>query len=178
MLTPDNYAENALKLIQSAKKSVLFQNQYINFRNTDEDFTDLQAADRCAEKSNRQGPRCADHLPRHDEAGECRRAGCAGFSAQCMRFQPACHNKTIIVDGKVVMFGSHNWSNEGVVTNRDASLIFFDDEIATYLTQVYEYDWERLATAKPTPPRVRVARTGEKTPHGFKRVPFSAVFDD
>ena len=31
LLTPDNYAENALKLIQSAKKSVWFQNQYINF---------------------------------------------------------------------------------------------------------------------------------------------------
>src|SRR5271157_2923767 len=29
LLTPDNYAENALKLIQSAKQSVLFQNQYI-----------------------------------------------------------------------------------------------------------------------------------------------------
>ena len=67
-----------------------------------------------------------------------------------MRFQPACHNKTIIVDGKVVMFGSHNWSNEGVKTNRDASLIFYDEEIAEYLAKVYDYDWERLATAKPT----------------------------
>jgi len=42
------------------------------------------------------------------------------FPKEVFRFQPACHNKTIIVDGKVVMFGSHtNWSNEGVKTNRD-----------------------------------------------------------
>ena len=95
-----------------------------------------------------------------------------------MRFQPACHNKTIIVDGKVVRFGSHNWSNEGVKTNRDASLIFHDEEVAAYLAEVYEYDWDRLATAKPTPPKVRVARGDEKPPRWFRRVAFSEVFED
>ena len=39
-----------------------------------------------------------------------------GFPGEAFRFQPCCHNKTIIVDGKKVMFGSHNWSNEGVKT--------------------------------------------------------------
>ena len=101
-----------------------------------------------------------------------------GFPREVMRFQPACHNKTIIVDAQVVMFGSHNWSNEGVKTNRDASLIFFDTEIAAYLAQVYEYDWDRLATAKPTATRPHVAKPGEATPKGFKRVPFTAVFED
>ena len=42
LLTPDNYAENALKLIKSAKKSVWFQNQYINFRGTDDDFAEFK----------------------------------------------------------------------------------------------------------------------------------------
>ena len=178
MLTPDNYAENALKLIQSAKKSVLFQNQYINFRNTGEDFPIFKRLIGALKSQIDKGLDvriiCRDMMKQ--ESVDVLVA--LGFPRECMRFQPACHNKTIIVDGKVVMFGSHNWSNEGVVTNRDASLIFYDDEIATYLTQVYEYDWKRLATAKPTPPRVRVAHTGEKTPQGFKRVPFSAVFDD
>ncbi len=76
-----------------------------------------------------------------------------GFPARIFRFQPACHNKCIIVDKSVVMFGSHNWSNEGVKTNRDASLIFHDKEIAEYLAEVYEYDWNRLATAHPTKAR-------------------------
>jgi len=67
---------------------------------------------------------------------------------------------------------------KGVSTNRDASLIFYDQQIADYLAQVFEYDWDRLATAKPTPPRARVARDDEPTPKGFRRVPFSAVFDD
>jgi hypothetical protein len=65
-----------------------------------------------------------------------------------------------------------------VKTNRDASLIFYDAEVAKYLGEVYEYDWERLATAKPTAKQPRVARPGEATPPGHKRVPFSAVFED
>jgi phosphatidylserine/phosphatidylglycerophosphate/cardiolipin synthase-like enzyme len=101
-----------------------------------------------------------------------------GFPKEVFRFQPGCHNKTIIIDGKVVMFGSHNWSNEGVKTNRDASLIFDDEEIAAYLTDVYDYDWTTLATAHPTKAKPRVAKAGEKTPKGFKRVPFTAVFED
>jgi phosphatidylserine/phosphatidylglycerophosphate/cardiolipin synthase-like enzyme len=101
-----------------------------------------------------------------------------GFPREVFRFQPACHNKTIIVDGSVVMFGSHNWSNEGVKTNRDASLIFDDAEIAQYLAQVYDYDWNRLATAHLSQKRPRVAGADEQTPPGFKRVPFSAVFED
>ena len=76
------------------------------------------------------------------------------------------------------MFGSHNWSNEGVKTNRDASLIFDDEEIAAHLAKVYDYDWTTLATAHPTKARPRVAKEGEPTPPGFERVPFSAVFDD
>jgi phosphatidylserine/phosphatidylglycerophosphate/cardiolipin synthase-like enzyme len=76
------------------------------------------------------------------------------------------------------MFGSHNWSNEGVKTNRDASLIFDDTEIAGYLALVYDYDWNRLATAHLTPKRPRVAGDNEEAPPGFKRLPFSAVFED
>jgi hypothetical protein len=57
-------------------------------------------------------------------------------------------------------------------------LIVYDEEIAQYLAEVCEYDWDRLATAKPTATRGRVAHKGEVTPHGHKKVAFSAVFDD
>jgi hypothetical protein len=76
------------------------------------------------------------------------------------------------------MFGSHKRSNEGVKTNRDASLIFDDKEIAEYLAEVYHYDWTRLATAHPQKARPHVAKSGEKTPEGFTLVAFSEVFDD
>jgi hypothetical protein len=178
LLTPDNYAENALKLIRSAKKSVWFQNQYINFRGTNEDFNEFRLLVMALKDKIDAGLEvriiCRDMMKQ--ESVDVLVA--LDFPREVMRFQPACHNKTIIVDGRVVMFGSHNWSNEGVRTNRDASLIFFDQEIAEYLGQVYEYDWDRLATAKPTRKHPRVAKKGEPTPRGYKRVPFSAVFED
>jgi hypothetical protein len=65
-----------------------------------------------------------------------------------------------------------------VKTNRDASLIFDDVEIAAYLAEIYDYDWNTLATAHPTKTRPRVAKDDEDTPAGFKRVAFSSVFED
>jgi phosphatidylserine/phosphatidylglycerophosphate/cardiolipin synthase-like enzyme len=178
LLTPDNYAENALKLIRSAEKSVWFQNQYINFRGTNDDFNEFRllvgAQKAKVDKGLEVRIICRDMMK--EESLDVLVA--MGFPREIFRFQPACHNKTIIIDGKVVMFGSHNWSNEGVKTNRDASLIFDDEEIATYLAQVYDYDWTRLATAHPTQKRPRVAGAGERTPPGMKRVSFSEVFDD
>jgi hypothetical protein len=178
LLTPDNYAENVLKLIQSAEKSVWFQNQYINFRGTDEDFPEFKMLVGALKDKVDKGLEvriiCRDMMK--EESLDVLVA--MGFPKEVFRFQPACHNKTIIVDGKVVVFGSHNWSNEGVKTNRDASLIFDDEEIAAYLAQVYEYDWDRLATAHPTKARPRVAAPGERPPRGMKRVSFSEVFDD
>ena len=178
LLTPDNYAENALKLIRSAKTSVWFQNQYINFRGTNDDFNEFRLLVGALKKKIDDGLEvriiCRDLM--QQESLDVLVA--MDFPREVFRFQPACHNKTIIVDGKVVMFGSHNWSNEGVKTNRDASLIFDDEEIAQYLAQVYDYDWGRLATAHPAQKRPRLARPGEAPPAGFKRVPFSAVFED
>ncbi len=178
LLTPDNYAENALKLIKSAEKSVWFQNQYINFRGTDDDFTEFKlligALKDKIDKRLDVRIICRDMMKQ--ESLDVLIA--LDFPKEVFRFQPACHNKTIIVDGKVVMFGSHNWSNEGVKTNRDASLIFDDEGIAAYLAKVYDYDWTTLATAHPTKSRPRVAKDGEETPAGFRRASFSEVFDD
>jgi hypothetical protein len=178
LLTPDNYAEHALKLIKSAKETVWFQNQYINFRGTDDDFNEFRLLIGALKDKIDKGLDvriiCRDMMKQ--ESLDVLVA--LGFPKKVLRFQPACHNKTIIVDEKIVMFGSHNWSNEGIKTNRDASLIFDDEEIARYLAEIYQHDWDKLATAHPTKSRPRVAPEGEEPPAGFKRVAFSAVFED
>ena len=136
----------------------------INFRDTGEDFAEFRALiGALKNKTSKADVRiiCRDLMKQ--ESVDMLVA--KGFPPEAIRFQPACHNKTIIVDGEVVMFGSHNWSNEGVKTNRDASLIFDDPEIADYLAQVYEYDWKgwrpRSRRAKP-----RVAERDEPRPPG------------
>ena len=82
------------------------------------------------------------------------------------------HTKGIIVDDgtdsgdQIAIVGSHNLSDDGVTVNRDASLVFNHNGIASYFEDVFTHDWENLArsddislTAMP-----RVAAPGEPTP--------------
>jgi len=179
LLTPDNYAENVLKLIKSAKKSLRFQNQYINLRGDGDDFPELLAlVEALKEKVLDPDVEVRFIFRNLMTEDKLDLLTVQGFPRDTIRFQEGCHNKTIIVDDKVAMVGSHNWSNEGVAANRDASLIFFDSEIAEYLAGVFDDDWKFRANDKPTRNKPRVARPDEPTPPGFTRVPFSAVFDD
>ena len=59
------------------------------------------------------------------------------------------HTKGMIVDGRWLMLGSQNWSKPGVTLNRDASLIFDDEELAGYFTEAFEIDWARSNPIKP-----------------------------
>jgi phosphatidylserine/phosphatidylglycerophosphate/cardiolipin synthase-like enzyme len=52
----------------------------------------------------------------------------------------AARRDTDLVRKKAAMVGSHNWSNEGVATNRDANLIFHDRQIAEYLAEIFDDD--------------------------------------
>jgi phosphatidylserine/phosphatidylglycerophosphate/cardiolipin synthase-like enzyme len=54
----------------------------------------------------------------------------------------------MVVDGKTVLIGSHNWSGMGVTTNRDASLIFEDRRLAGYFADAFRIDWDRADPAR------------------------------
>jgi phosphatidylserine/phosphatidylglycerophosphate/cardiolipin synthase-like enzyme len=68
-----------------------------------------------------------------------------GFDMAGIKLQAACHTKGIVVDSEIVVVGSHNWSNEGALYNRDASLVVYDPEVAQYYETAFLYDWENLA---------------------------------
>ncbi|HEX8640827.1 MAG TPA: phospholipase D-like domain-containing protein [Allosphingosinicella sp.] len=90
------------------------------------------------------------------------------------------HTKGMIVDGRHTLIGSHNWSAAGVTTNRDASLIFFDQaEIAAYYGKAFEIDWETSRPARA--PRRRTSRVrlaaGGSPPPGHIRIPLEALLD-
>jgi phosphatidylserine/phosphatidylglycerophosphate/cardiolipin synthase-like enzyme len=72
----------------------------------------------------------------------------AGFNMDRIRVQGACHTKGIVIDSATVLLGSHNWTNQGVEANRDASLLIHHPEIAGYYERVFLHDWEHLA--RPT----------------------------
>jgi hypothetical protein len=148
LLTPDNYQPEVLKLIRSAKKTLYLQNQYIKItKQPNPRF--LKLVDAVSRKASdgvdvriilRDGFGSGDMIEALKNYG---------FDTGLVRMQRNCHNKGIIVDARVVMCGSHNWSNDGTLDNRDASLIFHDPEIAGYFQTIFLHDWERLS--RPTP---------------------------
>ncbi len=56
------------------------------------------------------------------------------------------HNKFLLVDGEYVSVSSINWSNGSVVDNREAGAIVKNTNIANYLGDVFEWDWENYTT--------------------------------
>jgi phosphatidylserine/phosphatidylglycerophosphate/cardiolipin synthase-like enzyme len=82
----------------------------------------------------------------------------AGFDMARVKVQVDCHTKGIVIDSETVLLGSHNWTDQGVQVNRDASLLIRRPEIARYYERVFLHDWERLArfrideSAMPVPP--------------------------
>jgi hypothetical protein len=182
LLTPDNYAAHVADLIRSAKQKLYFQNQYINIAAHPEDgFREL--VDALKEKVNdasldtRVILRNIGNTRKMLEALEA-----AGFNMKRVRLQTSCHNKGIIVDGQTVLVGSHNWSSLGTTRNRDASLIFFDPEIAAYYEQVFLNDWDGLASqkvlAEHAMPRVSTGQRDRGAPPGTMRIAWDAYFED
>ncbi|HYH07731.1 MAG TPA: phospholipase D-like domain-containing protein [Thermoanaerobaculia bacterium] len=185
LLTPDRkgevYSSAVLKHIRSAKTQLLFQNQYIL---VDAESKGLfgQLVDALVEKSNeiedvRVLLRSTDTF--WDNVAELKRRGMD--VNRCVRRMNATHTKGIIVDGKRVLVGSHNWSSLGVTLNRDASLIFDDEEVAQYYAAVFDEDWNRTkeiaesvtALAEEMP---RMAR-GDAPPRGFVRIPLAEYLE-
>jgi hypothetical protein len=74
------------------------------------------------------------------------------------------HNKFLRSDGDTVSVSSINWSNGSVVDNREAGAIVKNTNIAAYLGDVFEYDWENF-THIPTgfTPEVEITKPVENT---------------
>ena len=70
----------------------------------------------------------------------------AGIDLSPVRIQANVHNKGIIVDSQVVAVGSQNWSGDGVLRNRDATLIIYNEDAAKYWQQIFIHDRTRMAS--------------------------------
>ena len=144
VLTPDNYAEVVLKHIESAKKSLYFQNQYISInKRSPRRFDALLDALLAKIEAGLDVRIILRNLPDARQMLEALQL--RGFDASKIRLQGTCHNKGIIVDSRAVALGSHNWSSDGTTKNRDATLIIHDPEVAAYYEQVFLLDWENQA---------------------------------
>lgn len=182
LLTPDNYADHIIELISQARKTLYFQNQYIKI-NVDESKNPPKFAALVDALRGKIEDGVDVRIILRD-IGDTRPMLEAlktnGFDMSRVKLQKSCHNKGIIVDGEIVAVGSHNWSGDGTVYNRDASLILFSRTAAQYFQQIFIYDWEHLARQKVSAESAmpRLALSGEATPEGAFRLPWDAYFGE
>jgi hypothetical protein len=181
VLTPDNYAEMVLKHIQSAKKSVYFQNQYIHINKTNakgfDKLVDALLGKMKAGLDVRIILRDIGDVRKMLEALQLK-----GFDMKRIKLQKSCHNKGIIVDSKVVALGSHNWSSDGTTANRDATLILHDPAVAAYYEQVFQFDWDnqsrqKVPSAKEMPVVAKPGRT-KRRDVTVTAIPWASYYED
>jgi len=152
LLTPDsgagNYADNILNLIQSAQSKLYIQTQYIHppKEGTDDKFKKL--IDAVAGKMN-QGLEVCIIMSEYEATGSwLEKLQEAGLDMSKVKIQRGVHNKGFVVDSKIVALGSQNWSGDGVLRNRDASLIIYHEGAAQYFEKIFLHDWTTLANQK------------------------------
>lgn len=144
LLTPDNYGKNMLPLIQSAKKSLYIQTQYIHLakKQSPSDLITLLTAVRDKMEagvdvriilSEWENPPSLDALKSF------------GINTSLVKLQNGVHNKGFVIDSSIVALGSQNWSVQGAQQNRDASLIIQHEGVAQYYEQIFMHDWTKMA---------------------------------
>jgi phosphatidylserine/phosphatidylglycerophosphate/cardiolipin synthase-like enzyme len=60
---------------------------------------------------------------------------------QDTRWFSANHNKGIIVDGRIVLISSINYSDGSISENREAGVIIENEQVAQWYQEVYDFDW-------------------------------------
>ncbi|MEM2897133.1 MAG: phospholipase D family protein [Candidatus Bathyarchaeia archaeon] len=75
-----------------------------------------------------------------DEYSEYEKLKNAGISVRLDSNQALMHNKVAIIDGKIVITGSYNWSRNAEYENNENMIIILSTEVS----QVYEKEFQRI----------------------------------
>ncbi|TBY21705.1 hypothetical protein E0H93_32145 [Rhizobium leguminosarum bv. viciae] len=148
LLTPDNYVDTVIDLVKSGQNSVLIQNQSLAMPPAQADGRYRVLWETILKKQRNCDVRLIFRVQDRDPTGGREMFEALkdyGFDPKRIKKQTGCHTKGMIVDGRHVLLGSHNLTNMGATTNRDASLLFDDVQLATYFGEIFEHDWENLA---------------------------------
>ena len=157
LLTPDTlpnsnkgqYLTAITKLISDAKKSLFIQLQYIEASKGTGDYDALlqTIADRVKAGVD---VRLIEDQQNGEKWAEKMKASGVDLTAN-IRLQPSpnVHNKGFVVDSKIVVVSSQNFSPAGVQTNRDAGVIVESPLIAGYFEPIFLSDWKKLKPFAP-----------------------------
>jgi phosphatidylserine/phosphatidylglycerophosphate/cardiolipin synthase-like enzyme len=173
LLTPDviaatkqpQYLTNIINLIDSAQKSIYIQLQYIESSATDNTnafYTNLLEAiakkvaaglDVKLIESRQYGVKWIEKM----------KAGGVDLTAN-IALQYNVHNKGFVIDSKMVVVSSQNFSPAGVHDNRDAGVIIENEDIASYFESIFLSDWtnKTIPASSADSSKAAPAATGKK----------------
>jgi phosphatidylserine/phosphatidylglycerophosphate/cardiolipin synthase-like enzyme len=173
LLTPDNYHDHALALINTANEELLIQNQTFNApKASHEKLRELLSAVLAKQKAGVKVRIIFRIIMKADARKNLEALQEFGFDMDSVKVQKNCHTKGIIVDRERVMLGSQNLSEQGVSLNRDASLVFEDAKLAKYFAEVFDHDWNSLASDSIDimPTGAELATTAEAALPGYTKI--------
>jgi hypothetical protein len=147
LLTPDPgvYTSAMLKLINSAQDKLYIQLQYIHPPNEGADANFDALINAVSAKINGTVDVRIILSQFQTSNGWLERLKAADVNLDNVKIQNGVHNKGFVVDSKVVAIGSQNWSGDGVLRNRDASVIIENVKAAGYYEQIFLHDWDNVA---------------------------------
>jgi hypothetical protein len=160
-VTPDNFADIILPLIQSAKNRFWMQTQYIKPSSKFvQDVANVPVAKRSILERFLDALRIlttngvdvrviVDSRVTSSMIEQLQKTG--GLDGKKILRQDHIHNKGMIVDDHTVVIGSQNWSTEGVDTNRDASVVITNPDMVTYWEAIFLSDWQSMTLPNEDP---------------------------
>jgi hypothetical protein len=144
ILTPDNYVDHIMPLIAGAKRSFYMQTQYIHPSDKPGDEGLAGLIEAVAQKI-KDGLDVRLIMSEYETLDKLELLQDAGIDLAHVRIQANVHNKGMVVDSSIVALGSQNWSADGVIRNRDATLIIYNQDAARYWEQIFIHDWTNMA---------------------------------
>ena len=172
LLTPDNFLDFVLPMVNSAKEELYIQNQTFNAPGDNQNkLKELLSAVLAKQKAGVKVRIIFRILNQADARANLEGLQDFGFDMADIRVQKNCHTKGVIVDRQRVLIGSQNWSEQGISLNRDASLLFEDAKLAEYFAKIFEHDWDNLASGSiDGAPEVELAPSAEASRPGYAKI--------
>ncbi|WP_321784369.1 phospholipase D-like domain-containing protein [Paraburkholderia sp. J94] len=152
LLTPDTlpgspargqYITQIRQLIESARTSLYIQLQYIESSNGKGDY-DALLATIAARVAASVDVRLIESAEYGVKWAEKMKAAGVDLTAN-IRLQSNVHNKGFVVDSKIVVVSSQNFSPAGIEQNRDAGVMIESAQIAAWYEAVFVSDWNERA---------------------------------
>lgn len=90
--------------------------------------------------------------------------------ALSMEYFTHCHNKGVLVDRKIAVVSSTNWSKNSIESAREAGFLIESKSVAEYYSKVFDLDWSELSWAQSDVPNnlMRLVRESLFVPGGFQ----------